>query len=569
VPADRPWLEEVHVRTTRAVVVLAGCLLTAGLCLFVLQALHPHRVTGVAFPAIDAGAVLRHTKVLASDAFEGRAPGTRGEERTVAYLADEFRRMGATPAGPGGSYFQAVPLVGCTPEPGASLVFRKGADSLSLAFRDDAVVWTKRMVETASLDQSDLVFVGYGVQAPEFGWDDYRGLDLHGKTMVVLIGDPPVADPAHPGSLDPTMFGGAAMTYYGRWTYKLEMAAKMGAAGALIVHETGPAGYAFSVVQVKTGEQFDIARPDRNMSRAAVEGWITLEKARALFAMAGRDFEAEKARAAVRGFEPVPLGVKASITLRNRLRTITSHNVVAKIEGRDPVLKREYVLYTAHWDHFGIGAPVNGDPVYHGAVDNAVAVSGLLEIARAFARMPVPPRRTVVFLSVTAEEQLLLGSEYYAANPLYPLDRTAAVINLEMLNVHGRTRDLTVVGLGQSDLDDLARAIAGEQGRWLEPDPEPERGMYYRSDHFSFVRRGVPAFEPDHGDDYIGKPAGYGRQVRSDFFANLYHKPTDTVKADWDLRGGVEDLQFFWMMGYRVAESNARPQWKPGAEFHR
>ena len=521
----------------------------------------------VAFPAIDAAAVLRHTTVLASDEFEGRAPATKGEDMTVAYLAEQLRNAGLKPGAPGGTYFQRVPLVGITPNPDVTLTLRKGRTTRHLAFKDDVVLWTKRMTESVSLDESEMVFVGYGTQAPEFAWDDYKGADLKGKTMVVLVGDPPAPDPADPAGLDPKTFGGTAMTYYGRWTYKFEMAAKMGAAGAFIVHETGPAGYAFSVVQVKTAEQFDIARPDGNMSQAAIEGWLPLEQAEALFALAGHDFAALKRRAATREFEPVPLGVTASVALRNAIRKVDSRNVIAKVDGSDPLLKDDYVLYTAHWDHFGLGEPLDGDPVYHGAVDNAVACAGLLEIARAFAALPSAPRRTTVFLLVTAEEQLLLGSEYYAANPIYPLDRTAAVVNLEMLNVHGRTRDLTVIGLGQSDLDDYAREAAARQGRELKPDPEPERGMYYRSDHFSFVRRGVPAFEPDHGDDFIGKPPGYGLEVRKEFFTNLYHKPSDTVKPDWDLGGGVEDLQLFWMVGYRVAEADRRPQWKPGAEF--
>ncbi len=526
------------------------------------------RPTPSVSPAIDAGTLLRHARVLSSDEFEGRAPGTPGEEKTVVYLADQFAKSGLKP-GPDGSYFQAVPLVGITPDPHASLVFAKGRERAILTFKDDFVAWTKRAEESVSLDRSELVFVGYGVQAPEFRWDDYKGADLRGKTLVYLIGDPPVPDPADPTRLDPKTFGGTAMTYYGRWTYKFEMAQRMGAAGALIVHETEPAGYAYSVVQVKTGEQFDIARPDGNRTRAAVEGWLPLERARALFRMAGQDFEALKARAVTRAFAPVPLGVTASITLKNHLRRVPSRNVIGRVDGTDPKLRDEYVLYTAHWDHFGRGAPLAGDPVYHGAVDNAVGVAGLLEIARCFAALPRRPRRTVLFLSVTAEEQLMLGSEDDAAHPLYPLQRTAAVINLEMLNVHGRTRDLTVVGLGQSDLDDYARQAAAEQGRVIKPDPEPERGMYYRSDHFSFVRRGVPAFEPDHGDDYVGKPAGYGREVRRDFFTNFYHKPSDTVKPDWDLSGGVEDLQLYWTVGYRVAQASTRPSWKPGAEFGR
>ena len=556
-------------RKTRLLIFFAALVAIAALAAFVLFALKTVGPAGVSFPAIDAAAVLRHTRVLSSDEFEGRAPATRGEERTVAYLIEQFKAMGLKPGASDGTYVQPVPLVGITPDPSAVLTFEKGPARQALAFKTDFVAWTKRMVETVRLDRSDVVFVGYGVQAPEFGWDDYKGVDLAGKTMVVLIGDPPVPDSGDPAKLDPKVFGGSAMTYYGRWTYKCEMAQKMGAAAVLIVHEVGPAGYAFSVVQVKTGEQFDIARPDGNMTRAAVEGWIPLEKAKALFALAGREFEVEKARAGTRDFKPVSLGVKASITLKNTVRTVTSRNVVAKVEGSDPKVKGECVLYTSHWDHFGLGAPLNGDPVYHGAVDNAVAVGGFLEIARAFAAMPIAPRRSVLFVAVTAEEQGMLGSEYYASNPVWPLEKTLAVINLEMLNVHGKTRDLTVVGLGLSDLDDVAAQIADQQGRYLKPDPEPERGMFYRSDHFSLARRGVPAFEPDHGDDFIGKAEGYGKEVRRDFFANLYHKPTDTVKPDWDLSGGVQDLQLFWMVGYRVAQADRFPQWKAGKEFHR
>lgn len=519
-------------------------------------------------PAIDANAVLQHAMTLSSDRFEGRAPGTKGEELTVTYIADQFRKFGLKPGAPADSYFQNVPLVGITPDPATAMTVTKdGAQALRLAFKDDIVAWTKRSVPTVELGNSEMVFVGYGVQAPEFSWDDYKVLDVRGKTLVMLVGDPPVADRANPAELDPKMFGGKAMTYYGRWTYKFEIAQKLGAAAALIVHETGPAGYPFSVVQVKTGEQFDIAQPDGNMTRPAIEGWIRLEQVRKLFALAGRDFDALKKQAATLEFKPVSLGLNASMRLVNKIRTLASRNVIGRVEGSDPALKHEYVLYTAHWDHFGIGAPLNGDPVYHGALDNAVAVGGLLELARTFAALPTAPKRSILFLAVTSEEQLMLGSEYYATHPIYPLEKTLAEINLEMLNVHGKTRDLTVIGLGASDLDDYARVAAAEQGRVLKPDPEPERGMYYRSDHFSLARQGVPAFEPDHGDDYIGKPAGYGLEVRKDFFANLYHKPTDTVKPDWDLSGGAQDLQLFGTIGYRVAQADTYPQWKPGAEF--
>jgi Zn-dependent M28 family amino/carboxypeptidase len=519
------------------------------------------------FPPIDAAAILAHTKVLSSDEYEGRAPGTRGEDLTVGYLVEQFTRAGLQPGNPDGTWLQAVPLVGITPDPSATLTWRRAGHQRVLRFKDDFVAWTKRMVETSSLDRSELVFVGYGVQAPEFQWDDIKGARLAGKTLVFLVGDPPVADAARPGALDPAVFGGQAMTYYGRWSYKFEQAQRLGAAGALIVHETAPAGYAFSVVQTKTGEQLAIASPDRNMGRAAVEGWLTLDQSKALFEMAGLDFDQLKAAAASRQFAPIPLGVTASLTLHNRLRTVESHNVVGRVPGSDDRLKAEHVIYSAHWDGLGVGPEVGGERICHGAKDNAVAVGGLIEIARAFAALPQKPRRSVLFLAVTAEEQLLLGSEYYATNPLYPIGQAVANINLEMLNVHGPTRDLTVIGLGQSELDGYARDVAALQGRTLRADPEPERGMYYRSDHFSFARRGVPAFEPDEGADFVGKPTGYGLQVRQAFYATDYHKPADTVKPDWNLSGGVADLQVDWLVGYRVAQAGSRPRWNPGAEF--
>jgi Zn-dependent M28 family amino/carboxypeptidase len=518
-------------------------------------------------PLIDTEAVLAHTKVLSSDRFEGRAPGGNGEKLTVAYLVDQFQKMGLKPGHPDGTFVQKVPLVGITASP-APLVFKKGAEQVTLAWKDDMVAGTKRVVESIAVADSELVFVGYGVVAPEYGWDDYKGLDVKGKTLVMLVNDPPVADPSNPSTLDSDTFGGRAMTYYGRWTYKYDVASEKGAAGVFIIHETGPAGYPFEVVQGSwTGEQFDLVPPDKNMSRVPVQGWISLEQGSNLLKMAGHDFEALKARAATRTFEPVPLGVTASITLKNTLRTIDSQNVVAKLEGRDPVLKAEHVIYTAHWDHLGVGEPVNGDRIYNGAVDNAVGVAGVLELARAFTKLQAPPKRTILFLAVTAEEQGLLGSAYYTVSPLYPLAKTAAVINIDTLNVHGRTRDLTLVGYGASELDDYARDAAGEQGRLLRPDPEPEKGFYYRSDHFNFAKQGVPALDPDEGVEFVGKPPEYGAQVRAQFTQNDYHKPSDSVKPDWDLSGAREDLMVFFAVGYRVAEAARLPQWAAGNEF--
>jgi Zn-dependent M28 family amino/carboxypeptidase len=513
-------------------------------------------------PSIDIAAVLAHTKALASDEFEGRAPGTAGEDRTVGFLVDQFKKAGLKPGNTDGTYIQKVPLVGITPSP-APLVFKKDAATQTLKWKDDVVAWTKHVAPSASIADSELVFVGYGVVAPEFNWDDYKGMDVKGKTLVMLVNDPPVPDPSNPSALDPKTFGGKAMTYYGRWTYKYEIGAQKGAAGVLIVHETEPAGYPFNVVQGKTGEQFDLVTPDKNMGRAAVEGWITLDQAKALMTMAGQDFDALKARAATREFTPVPLGVTASMTIHNKLRTINSKNVIAKLDGGDPAVADEYVVYSAHWDHFGKGP----EGIFHGAEDDALGCASLIELGRAFTKLPAPPRRSILFLAVTAEEQGLLGSEYYTVSPIYPLAKTVADINLDSWNVHGRTKDLTLVGYGASDLDDYARDAAGEQGRVVHADAEPEKGFYYRSDHFNFAKQGVPALDPDSGIDYLGKPAGYGQQVRDEWTSKRYHQPSDVVLPDWDLTGTREDLTVFFAVGYRVAEADKIPEWKPGNEF--
>jgi len=513
-------------------------------------------------PDIDVSAVLAHTKVLSSDEFEGRAPGTKGEELTVNYLVDQFTKIGLKPGNTDGTYVQRVPLVGITPVP-APLVLAKGKEQLTLKWKDDVVAWTKQVADVVILNKSELVFVGYGVVAPEYNWDDYKGVDVKGKTLVMLVGDPPVPDPANPSALDPKTFGGNAMTYYGRWTYKYEIGAMKGAAGVLIVHETGPAGYGFNVIQGKTGEQFDLVTPDKNMGRAAVEGWITLDQATRMLRMAGQDFEALKKQAVTREFKPVPLGVTASMTIRNTLRTIDSKNVLAKLDGSDPALKDEYVVYTAHWDHFGKTA----EGVFHGARDNASGTAALLEIGRAFTKISPPPKRSILLISVTAEEQGLLGSQYYAVTPVYPLAKTVAEINMDELNVTGPTTDLTLIGYGASDLDDYARTAAGEQGRTVHGDAEPEKGYYYRSDHFNFAKMGVPALNPDQGVEYASKPREYGQKIRDNWTTNLYHTPRDVVTPEWDLSGAALDLKLLLAVGYRVAQAGRFPEWKPGNEF--
>jgi Zn-dependent M28 family amino/carboxypeptidase len=520
-------------------------------------------------PKIDPQRVLQHIKVMSSNKFEGRAPGTNGEELSVAYIETQFQDLKLKPGNPDGTFVQKVPLVGITATNTRPLTFVKGSQALGLKWKDDVVAWTKHVADSASIAKSEVIFAGYGIEAPEFNWNDFKDVDVKGKTIVVLVNDPPVPDPADASKLDPKTFGGNAMTYYGRWTYKFEEGARKGAAAVLIVHEEEPAGYPFSVVQGNLNEKFDIVTPDKNMSRVNIEGWITSEAARKLFALGGQDYEALKKQAVSRDFKPVPLGVQATMSIANKLRTVDSRNVVAKLEGSDPALKDEYVVYSAHWDHLGVGAPVKGgtDTIYNGALDNASGVATVIEIARAFTQVNPQPKRSILFLMVTAEEQGLLGSQYYSVTPLYPLAKTVANINIDGINQWGKTKDITVIGLGASDLDDYLRQAAQEQNRTLTPDPEPEKGFYYRSDHFNFAKQGVPALDPDSGVEFVGKAADWGKKKRDEYTKNDYHAPSDEVKPDWDLSGAAEDAQLLFAVGYRVANADKLPQWKPGNEF--
>jgi Zn-dependent M28 family amino/carboxypeptidase len=521
-------------------------------------------------PRIEAAAILEHTKALSNDSFEGRAPGTAGEEKTVEYLTAQFQKIGLKPGNTDGTYVQKVPLIGITGAEAKPLTLAGAGGRATFKWKQDVVAWTKRVADGASIDGSEMVFVGYGVTAPEYKWDDFKGLDVKGKTIVVLVNDPQVPDPADPAKLDARTFNGHAMTYYGRWTYKYEEAARRGAAGVFIVHEEGPAGYPYEVVQGFLGERFDLITPDKNMGRASIEGWLSLDTAKRVLKMAGQDFDGLKKQALSRDFKPVPLGLKASMALKNTSRTIDSRNVVARLEGGDPGLKDEYVVYSAHWDHLGVGDPDpddKGDTIYNGALDNASGVASLLEVARAFTQVKPAPKRSILFVMVTAEEQGLLGSEYYAVTPIYPLTKTLANINVDGVNQWGRTKDITVIGLGASDLDDYVRDAASEQHRTLRPDPESEKGFYYRSDHFNFAKQGVPALYIDTGVEFIGKPSEYSQQKRDEYTKKDYHQPSDQVKPDWDLSGAVEDSTLLLGVGYRVANASRFPEWKPGNEF--
>jgi len=489
---------------------------------------------------------------LASDEFEGRGVGTRGERRTVEYLAGKLAEAGFSPAN-GGSFSQPVPLVSVRKKAPPRLALGEA----ELRPLDDFVAMSRRQQPRVEAG-GELLFAGYGCAAPDQKWDDFKGVDCAGKVLVVLVNDPPLAD---------GRFGGPAMIYYGRWTYKFEEAARRKAAGVLVVHETAPAAYPWEVVRNSWGgEQFDVGRADGGASRCAFEGWITRDAAVAACRAAGRDFDELKAAAARDDFTPTPLGLYAQCVVEQELRPIVSQNVAGILPSADPRRSNEFVLLCAHWDHFGIDPAREGDPIFNGAVDNASGCAGVLALARALGRGP-RPARSVVALFVTAEERGLLGSHYYAEHPLVPLESTLAMINLDGMNVWGRTKDLSVVGMGQSSLEELLAEAAAAQGRVLIPDPEPEKGFFYRSDQLNFARKGVPALYVDPGLEFVGKPAGYGEEVRRRYTADHYHKPGDEFDPGWDLAGVIEDLAALHGVVRRVLAGAEWPRWREGSEF--
>ncbi len=515
---------------------------------------------------ITAEDLAQHISVLASDAFEGRKPGTAGEDATVEYLTTQFKALGLAPGSPDGSYVQPVGLMGITSE--ASLKITVKGRAFPLVPGADYVAASVRFQPDVDVKNAPLLFVGYGVQAPEYGWDDYKGMDVRGKTLVMLINDPPVSDARDPAQLDAAMFAGKGMTYYGRWTYKYDIASKLGAAAVLIVHETEPAAYPWEVVRNSWGgtERFELDADHRNLKRVPVQGWMTVDKTRALFAAAGQDFDALKAAAISQRFTPVELDATATARIRNTLRTVESRNVVARIAGNDPLLGNQHIVYTAHWDHLGRDRTIEGDQIFNGAVDNATGVAGLLAIAKAFKSLPAP-KRSLLFLAVTAEEQGLLGSRAYATQPLYPLADTLANINMDALNPWGPTQDIQVVGFGQNTLEDVLIESAKTQNRIVVADKTPERGGFYRSDQFEFAKVGVPGLYATSGQMFLGKPQDWGKTRRAAYTANDYHKPSDEMKADWDLSGAALDLQLLFDVGTRLSGDSPWPAWKAGSEF--
>ncbi|WP_267388441.1 M28 family metallopeptidase [Sphingomonas sp. GC_Shp_3] len=510
-------------------------------------------------PAISVDTLKSVTQTLSSDAYEGRKPTTPAEDKTTAYIVAQFKAAGLKP-GVDGGWFQKVPLVEITATNVSPLTITGGSAPLALAFRSDVVLKSYRVVPHIAITDSDVVFVGYGINAPERGWNDYAGLDVKGKTVVILVNDPDWQSAARTG-----LFEGKAMTYYGRWTYKYEEAARQGAAAAIIVHDTEPAAYGWGVVQSSnTGPQLELDEAGDHMTESAAVGWMQLDKAKALFASAGKDFAALSETAKHKGFRAVPLGVKASVSFDNTIRRQASKNVIGILPGK--TAPSEYVLYSAHWDHLGHCDPVKGDGICNGALDNASGVAGLVALAQAQVKAG-PARRSIVFLSVTAEEAGLLGSRYYAEHPVYPLSETVGGVNMDVLNVKGRTHDFEITGAGKSELEDLMKTLVEAEGRVVKPEPNPERGSYFRSDHFSFAKLGVPMFDGGAGEDLLVGGEAAGHAATLDYIANRYHKPQDEYDPKWDWSGAVEDLTLYYRLGRELADGDQWPNWYKTAEF--
>ena len=516
------------------------------------------RETETAAPVIPLDTLQTVTRELSSDAYEGRAPGTRGEQMTIDYIARQFQAAGLRP-GNNGSWFQNVPLVEITAQGSPTLRVAGGAQPLAFAYRRDMVAGTYRVQPQVGVRDSEVVFVGYGINAPERGWNDYAGLDVRGKTVIILVNDPDWQTQSTTGP-----FNGRATTYYGRWTYKYEEAARQGAAAAFIVHQTEPASYGWNVVENSwTGPQHYLDRPGGNADQTAANGWLTQEAARRLFAAAGQDLDALSARARQQGFRAVPLGnLRASIDIESRIERQQSRNVIGILPGR--TRPDEYLFYTAHWDHLGLCAET-GDRICNGATDNATGVAALIALARSHARRR--PERSIVFLAVTAEESGLLGSRYYAENPIFPLARTVGGINMDSLNMAGATRDFVAIGAGKSEMEGVLQQVLTQRGVRLSPDPSPEAGYYFRSDQFSFARVGVPFLYGRGGEDLVNGGPAAGRAWSQEYRANRYHQPADEFLTSWDWQGAVNDLQIYFGVMEALANGRGWPNWFEGDEF--
>ncbi|MGB5247087.1 MAG: M28 family peptidase [Woeseia sp.] len=507
---------------------------------------------------ITADSMRKHIIELSSDAYEGRGPGSRGDRMAREYIVKQLQAIGLEPGAADGGWEQTFSLIGVTAEQPPSWSFAAGDKSLTLKQWDQFIVGSGVQKDRAEVKEAELVFVGYGITAPEYQWDDFKGMDLTGKVAVIMNNDP---------SWDPELFAGETRLYYGRWGYKYESAARQGAVGAIIIHTTPSAGYPFQVVQTSwTGEQFELPAGDE--PRSQIEAWVTEDAARALFELGGHDLDALREAADNRDFEPVALGVTTSLGMDVGLTSVETANVLGLLPGGDPELKDEAVIYTAHHDHLGIGTPnAAGDTIYNGAMDNAAGVAQLLAIAGAIKALPSPPRRSILFAFVAAEEQGLLGSMYYAANPTFPPGKIAANINYDGGNIWGHTHDLTFIGLGKSTIDDIVTSIAATQNRVVKPDQFSDRGYFYRSDQFSFAKIGVPALYLDSGTDFVDRPEGWGREQQDHYTEVNYHQPSDEYDDTWNFDGMIEDARLGFWTGLSIAIADEMPRWNAGDEF--
>ncbi len=495
---------------------------------------------------------------LSSDEFEGRAPASKGEQLTVEFVEEKFRSWGLEPFNQEqNNYQQQVPLVKMTPYSVSAMSF-SNSDLGEFAYKQDMMAWSPRVQESVELDASEMVFAGYGIVAPEYGWNDYDGLDVEGKTVVVLVNDPGY------DSGDPEVFNGKAMTYYGRWTYKFEEASRQGAAGIIVIHETGPAGYGWGVIAGGSPVRFDLARENKNMDRTEIEGWITTEAADRLFARVGSSYAEMRERAQQPDFAPVALDTAMSVSVQTDFEYLNSPNLIGYIEGKTK--PEEHVIYMAHWDHLGVNPIASDDQIYNGAQDNASGTAGVMAIAEFFASQP-QPERSVVFVLVTAEERGLLGSQWYANNPMLPLGKAVAGVNMDVLNVYGPMRDMVVVGHGNSELEEYLGKYVEQQDRYVAPEPTPEAGSFYRSDHFNLAKKGVPMLYAKGGNDHVEHGEAYGKEKRAEYVQVAYHKPADEYDPEWDLRGVQQDLWLYYWIGNELANSGAWPNWYAGNEF--
>ena len=519
-----------------------------------------NRKLSSALASIKADDMKKHLAIIASDEFLGRAPATEGEQKTINYLAEQFKKTGLKPAN-GDSYFQEVPLVRLTADPIMKLEITGGSQKLDLRFSEDFIGGSPQFKEYISLVNSEIIFVGYGINSPEYGWNDYEGIDVKGKTVVIMVNDPGYA------TNDSMLFRGREMTIYGRWTYKYEEAARQGAAAAIIIHETGAAAYPWAVVQNSwSGPQYYLRKNELAESTLLFKGWVTNESARKMFEYAGLDFESALASAAQKDFKPVEMKLKASISFNNRVEYIISNNVAAVWPGSER--PDEYLIYMAHWDHLGVNPSIEWHSILNGAVDNATGTAALLELAEAFTGLQERQKRSILFLSVTCEEQGLLGSRYYTENPLFPLNKTVAVINMDGLNILGKTKDLTIVGMGNSELDDYALQVLSRYGRYANPDQFPEKGNYFRSDHYNFARVGVPALYVGKGVDDVVHGREWGIAQSEKWIMENYHKPSDNYEPDiWIFDGMIDDLKVYFEIGYKLSNTEDFPEWKPGSQF--